>query len=254
MQDTTNPTVIAQNLTVQLDASGSASILASQVDNGSGDNCTVANLSLDTSDFTCDDLGANTVTLTVTDQSGNSASETALVTIVDVIDPVVDCPNGFNIDSNGDYTLPDYITEGIVTVSDNCDFIVVQNPAPGTVLPDGNYLISFDVSDASGNTAACSFSLEVENPTLSVNDSDHLDSAIGLYPNPVRDSFTLQNSKNLNLMNAKIIDLKGGVIQSDDLRSMGTRKKISMQNFQSGIYFVRIESETSVTVKRIVKL
>jgi len=51
------------------------------INNGTTDNCTVASLSLDNSSFTCSNLGANTVTLTATDESGNKNSATATVTV-----------------------------------------------------------------------------------------------------------------------------------------------------------------------------
>ena len=45
------PIAICQNLTVQLDATGAGSITAAQVDNGSSDNCSIATMTLDKSDF-----------------------------------------------------------------------------------------------------------------------------------------------------------------------------------------------------------
>ena len=57
VEDDIDPTAICQDLTVQLDASGSASITAAQVDNGSyDDNCDIT-MSLSQTDFDCDDIG-----------------------------------------------------------------------------------------------------------------------------------------------------------------------------------------------------
>ncbi len=73
-EDTINPNVVTQNLTIYLDASGAASITAAQVDNGSLDNCGIDSLYLNEEDFDCSDLGTNSVTLTAVDTSGNSSS------------------------------------------------------------------------------------------------------------------------------------------------------------------------------------
>ncbi|MEH6538409.1 MAG: LamG-like jellyroll fold domain-containing protein, partial [Psychroserpens sp.] len=59
--DTTPPTAIAQNVTVQLDASGNGSITAAQVDNGSSDDCGIASITINNASFDCDDLGSGSV-------------------------------------------------------------------------------------------------------------------------------------------------------------------------------------------------
>ena len=69
VEDNLAPTALAQDLTVQLDATGAGSISAADVDNGSSDACGIADLSLSQTDFDCSHVGANTVTLTVTDNN-----------------------------------------------------------------------------------------------------------------------------------------------------------------------------------------
>ena len=83
---TTGPVVVTQDITVELDAtSGTVSIATTDIENGSTDNCsTNADLTaLNQTDFDCTHLGANTVTLTVTDEAGNSTDGTAVVTVQD---------------------------------------------------------------------------------------------------------------------------------------------------------------------------
>lgn len=87
VDDITNPTALCQNLTVNLDASGNATILASQIDNGSSDNCGIASIAVSTNTFNCTNLGSNAVTLTVTDVNGNTATCGASVTVVDNMAP-----------------------------------------------------------------------------------------------------------------------------------------------------------------------
>src|SRR5690606_30028860 len=93
VEDVTAPVVATRNLTIQLDATGNASITAADIDNGSTDACGIASMTLDKSSFDCGDVGANTVTLTITDSSGNSGSATAIVTVEDVTAPVVETRN-----------------------------------------------------------------------------------------------------------------------------------------------------------------
>ncbi|HLV38192.1 T9SS type A sorting domain-containing protein [Xanthomarina sp.] len=251
------PDVITQNVTVQLNASGNASITASQINNGSTDNCTLpANLTLalNVTNFTCANLGDNTVTLTVMDEAGNSASANTTITVEDLIDPVIStCPGNITVvgDSETGYTIPDYFGSGEVTASDNCSVsTVVQVPAPGAVVVTGTTSVMVTVSDSSGNSAVCSFDVEV---TLSIDSYELTDASILMYPNPANQNVTLKNNGNQQLKSAIIIDVKGSVIQEINLEDMGISKTISIQDYASGVYFVKIYSEFSNLVKRLIK-
>jgi hypothetical protein len=81
-QDKTAPTVITQNIDVDLGVDGTVSITANDVDKGSYDNCDkVLDLVIDPTGFTCSNIGMNTVILTATDNCNNSSTGTATVTV-----------------------------------------------------------------------------------------------------------------------------------------------------------------------------
>src|SRR5690606_28526130 len=101
-----DPIAIAKDITVQLDASGTATITAADIDNGSNDACGVASLSIDISEFGCDNVRANTVTLTVTDNNGNVSTATAIVTVEDNVNPVAIAKDiTVQLDANGTVTI-----------------------------------------------------------------------------------------------------------------------------------------------------
>lgn len=89
VQDTTKPTVVVNNITRYLNTSGLVSITANEVDNGSTDNCGISTRVLSKTNFSCTNMGANNVYLTVTDLIGNKDSSMAIVTIMDTILPVI---------------------------------------------------------------------------------------------------------------------------------------------------------------------
>ncbi|MBI9035225.1 MAG: T9SS type A sorting domain-containing protein, partial [Bacteroidales bacterium] len=163
-QDNIDPIVLTQNITVQLDENGLASITTTDIDNGSSDNCTIATMSLDVTDFDCEDVGENTVTLTVTDVNGNSASATAVVTVEDNIAPTVTNPGDQIVDSgvNCSALLADYTTDLIY--SDNCSIgDLIQTPAPGSTydMDAGIVSVSIEVIDESGNSTTVAFDVNI---------------------------------------------------------------------------------------------
>ena len=80
INDTTDPIPLCQDITIQLDdTTGTATITAAQIDNGSTDNCGIVNLGLSQSTFDCTNIGPNTVILTVTDVHGNESTCNAAV-------------------------------------------------------------------------------------------------------------------------------------------------------------------------------
>src|SRR5258705_4309738 len=75
-------------------------------DGGTTDACGPISLSIDKSAFTCANLGANTVKLTATDGTLNSASADATVTVHDVTAPSVAIKNiDVNLDATGHATI-----------------------------------------------------------------------------------------------------------------------------------------------------
>ena len=107
---------------MQLDASGNVSITAAQVDNGSFDNCAIDTIFLVNYDFTCADVGNNTVTLTVVDVNGNVSTCTATITVEDNVNPTANCQNlTVQLDASGNVS----ITAAQV---DNC--LLYTSPSP----------------------------------------------------------------------------------------------------------------------------
>ncbi|TDU34338.1 immunoglobulin I-set domain protein [Gelidibacter sediminis] len=79
--DTTAPIVEIQNITVQLDENGIATIAEDAVNNGSSDICGVVTFDTDITTFDCSNVGENTVVLTVNDSNGQTANANAIVTV-----------------------------------------------------------------------------------------------------------------------------------------------------------------------------
>ena len=110
-----------------------------------------------------------TVTLTATDEKGNSGQCTFEVSVLDETAPTIACPADLTI--NAEDTCPVSLTDytGSATLSDNCgtaatNLSITQSPAAGTVLTgDGTVQnVVLTVTDAGNNTANCNFNVTLQ--------------------------------------------------------------------------------------------
>lgn len=122
IEDTTAPDAVCQDVTIEFDAYGNASTTAEDVDNGSSDACGDVTLSIDQTEFNCTDLGANTITLTVTDDCGNTSTCTATVTVV--VPTEWTCAPGPRIESPGSKVIFCHVPPGYP--ADNLQVICVS--------------------------------------------------------------------------------------------------------------------------------
>jgi hypothetical protein len=153
--DTFPPVALCQNLTVQLNLSGNASISPFQVDSGSSDACIALNFSLNQSAFTCADLGTNPIVLTVEDTNLNTDTCHANVTVVDASPPTALCQSvTLSLDLNGQLqVLGSDLDAGS---NDNCAVVSMQvNPSTFDCNDLGVHLLNLTVFDAANNTDSC---------------------------------------------------------------------------------------------------
>ncbi|MDT0647519.1 PKD-like domain-containing protein [Zunongwangia sp. F260] len=164
IEDKLAPTVLTQNITVELDANGNATISAEDIDNGTTDNCQIQSHSLNITNFDCSDVGGNSVELTVTDVNGNSASKTATVTVEDNIKPVTPTLQDITWSCGEDVEIP--------TTTDNCDGEITgttNNPLQYDSF--GTYTITWTFTDDSENATTAVQKIIIPEPTVNpVND------------------------------------------------------------------------------------
>lgn len=128
--------------------------------------------------------GSTGITFTAEDEDGNTSTCTFNVVVTDAEDPTIDCPGDVEI------TLPEGICEGEVTYSvptanDNCPGVTIaltDGPAIGETVNAGLYTVTYQATDASGNTAECSFTvtlIETGEPEFNCPGNIEIDAASG---------------------------------------------------------------------------
>ena len=162
VQDNLGPEIITQDLSVELDANGNASITAEQADNGTGDNCELASISVSQENFNCEHLGVNTVTFTATDANGNISTDTFIVTVLDNINPVAQAQDlDVELDENGNAIITAEQADN--GSNDNCDIASMSvNPANFSCSDIGINTAALTVVDNSGNSHTTNFNVNVE--------------------------------------------------------------------------------------------
>ena len=163
VSDLQTPTAVCQDITIDLDASANATIVAADVDGGSSDNCPGLTLAISNDAFDCDDTGDNNVTLTVTDGNSNESTCVATVTVRDVTAPTFTCPADITLASCND-VVPDVLS-GIADEADNCGAPAMeQSPAAGVAF-NGQTTITVTATDANGNTTTCEVTVTITDDT-----------------------------------------------------------------------------------------
>ena len=163
MVDNIDPIARCKDIAINLDASGQASITATDVDDGSTDNCGIILKSVSPDVFTCANLGPNTVMLTVEDASGNTDTCNSTVTVVDDTPPV---PDPDDVSTREDVAIVIDVLDGD---TDNCGGVILKsasNPVHGSAVilgaqvlytPEPNWsgtdTFIYTIADPSGNEA-----------------------------------------------------------------------------------------------------
>ena len=104
--DTVKPKILLKKPNIYLNSLGIASLQLTQLDSGISDNCEVNSIVISKTSFSCNELGKNTVQLTVTDLSGNQTISSTFVYVVDTIKPsIVSKPANIYLNASGTASL-----------------------------------------------------------------------------------------------------------------------------------------------------
>ncbi|MEO5975891.1 MAG: HYR domain-containing protein [Chryseolinea sp.] len=198
-------------------------------------------------------VGATEVVYTATDKSGNTATSKFNVKVKDANAPVIkDCPHDITVEAS---LLPG--SESVVwtppTATDDCSVLTLTSTAePGTLFKIGTTPVIYTVEDASGNTASCSFKVNV------VWESAELDVVQLVTPdaNDVNDHWIIGNIEKYKENKVVIVDRWGSEVYSELNYDNGQRvwdgNSSKGSSVPTGTYFytITIHSGPNVVEKR----
>lgn len=179
--DTTDPNVVAPaDITVEGDTVGGANAANTQItaflSGATGSDIVDATPTITNDAPAIFSVGNTTVTFTATDDSGNSITATAIVTVVDTLDPVLAVPANLTVEGNttgGATDINPLITTFLNSASATDivdDTVTITNNAPA-LFPIGSTVVTFTATDDAGNSVTGSSLVTVQDgvaPTLTV--------------------------------------------------------------------------------------
>lgn len=244
------PSALCKNLSIALDENGQAKVAGSDIDNGSSDSDgNIVSRTIDSKDavtFSCDDIGQKTVTLTVTDNDGLSATCSSVISIVDDIVPILECVTdvSLKLDADQDTTLD--INSLITKVDDNCNYTLNQPLLDFSGSSPGAYNRVIEATDASGNTGSCTVNITVETSTSVINIAD--DARITVYPNPTKGMIYIKTDGTLDIKAIYITDMMGNKTQATHMTH------ISVEQLPAGTFFLEIMTADEVFKQKLIKM
>lgn len=166
VQDTIAPYVNAgANITLEASSSAGAAYTVTPV---SSDACSTTGVVI-TPVLSIYPLGATLVTVTATDASRNSASDSLVVTVVDTTPPTLSVPANITTSATGALTP---VTLGTATATDAVDGVItVTNNAPASGFAVGTTTVIYTVTDSHANSVSKSQLVTVTDttgPTLTI--------------------------------------------------------------------------------------
>lgn len=90
----------------------------------------------------------------------------------------------------------------------------------------------------------------VDRPTAS--NQDFFASNFSIQPNPVKDIFTLTAKNSAAIQNVKVLDLNGRVVNEMNV-SGADNAQVNISDLNSGVYFVKVQTEAGVGTSKIIK-
>jgi hypothetical protein len=147
-----------------------------------------------------------------------------------------------SLNSANDLVLANYPVSS--TIEWFLDGVLIQNQQNDTLSPPTNGTYSVLITDPFG----CSY--ETSDFQLALSIDEYATGNWLMYPNPVKDVLTIQVDELLLGATIELLDLNGRNLKSARISSLISH--FDIQDFPSGVYFIRINLTNQIQLKKIV--
>ena len=219
------------------------------------DNCSGAIVGTTNDPLEYTEQGSFTLTWTFTDAHGNVSNQQQTVVVTDDVDPIITCMANQEIEIST--TQTSYMVSGVefdpTEINDNCNVASVLNnfnnteSLNGAELPIGTTTIVWTVTDDAGNSAECSFDVEVSQIVAVDNNGVQ---NISVYPNPTAHNLTI-NLSGIMVEKVEITDVAGNTIYST--HNAQPVEVVNLTDYADGLYFVIVKTNNGNVIKKVIK-
>ncbi len=248
-------------LDVVLDETGGTEISINQVIDSVWDNCSVQDTffvvngdSVKTLSFSCDDVGEQTVTVRITDNSGNYNDVNLVLNIIDNELNILECQNYTRqADASGSYTVQG--DEFDPLASDNCGILSItndynnQSTLAGTVLDTGTYEITWTATDVNNNHKTCTSTIEIT-ATTTPTPVDNIQNSVKIYPNPATTTLNIDLGQ-YSQAKVYILETSGKLITTHEITRQTVQ--IDISRLPDGLYIIKIQTPDKIITSTFVK-
>ncbi|WP_051604437.1 T9SS type A sorting domain-containing protein [Flavobacterium sasangense] len=143
----------------------------------------------------------------------------------------INCPGTQTVtaDGLGNYTVPSFASLANA-INSNCDAVVTQSPAAGTVVTVGTHVITMTAT--SGTSVNCNFNLVVQ---ASLGVEDVVKNTFSIYPNPASTTITIKGD-NFENEEIEVYNMLGQKVIGKNL--ITNESTIDISNLANGVYIV----------------
>ena len=168
VEDDMNPLLdCPTDVSFDLDANGNLTLVIGDLTNSISDNCDIVTQTLSENTFDCEDVGANIVTVTVTDENSNTSTCAVNVVVEDNMAPTCELIADLTFDPNITIDVADVL----MSFNDNCNMNAATAVLDQTMFDCtdlGMNTITLTITDDSGNSSTCSTEITIEDSTMPV--------------------------------------------------------------------------------------
>ena len=137
-------------------------------------------------------------------------------------------------------------------------YSVLSFHSPEITVPPGNYKLTFYGKTTTGERTIVSSNAGLLNGiNISVEEGSGINNAtddiFSVYPNPVNDVLYLQLDDNQLIKSIKLTDLSGRTVKSVSYEQNMNQIEIPVNNLNSGIYLLVIQTEKDMITEKIIK-